>query len=471
MTAYLKKVFLLFAVLVAFIPALTSCTDSFFDLKPDDEVIGDKVYKTENDFELAVNACYSKLQTQMDFYIEMCEYRSDNLTLKAPTAGTQDRYDIDMFRETSANGILDKLWENFDNGIYRCNKILDKIDNAEFNLTKKKQFKGEAMFVRALTTFNMYRAWGNVPVARRVLSVNDALLLGRPSDQQMYEYLAGDLEQIITENMLPENYDSKDVGRATSGAAKALLAKVYLTFKQPQKAANLLQSMIGSYELLPNIVDVFDVNNKMNREIIFAVRYNKTIVGEGHGAWYSLTNLTDDNNRTDALNHLYDGTDDDRADLLEYLQVPGVNTCLMRKFYDTRDESTRQYGSDNILIRYSDVVLMYAEALNEVAYSGSQDSEALKALNMVHTRAGLTPIDIADVPSHDEFRKAILLERQKEFPYEGHRWFDSVRLGGAIEAAAADGKSINDYQLLYPIPLSEIERINNTDILWRNPGY
>ena len=470
MKAYFKKVFILFAVL-AFIPAVTSCSDSFFDLEPDDEVTGDKVYKTESDFELAVNACYSKLQTQMDFYIEMCEYRSDNLTLKAPTAGTQDRYDIDMFKETSANGILDKLWENFNNGIYRSNKILDKIDDAEFNADKKQQFKGEALFVRALTTFNMYRAWGNVPVARRVLTVNEALQLGRPSEQEMYDYLAGDLEQIINENMLPDNYDSKDVGRATSGAAKALLAKVYLTFKQPQKASVLLKGMIGSYELLPNIADVFDVDNKMNREIIFAVRYNKTVVGEGHGAWYSLTNLTDENNRTNTLNHLYDGTNDAREELLEYVKVPGVNTCLMRKFYDTRDESTRQYGSDNILIRYSDVVLMYAEALNEVAYSGSQDSEALSALNSVHTRAGLSPIDISDVPSQDEFRKAILLERQKEFPYEGHRWFDSVRLGGAIEAAAADGKSINDYQLLYPIPLSEIERINNTDILWQNPGY
>ncbi len=470
MTAYLKKAFMLIAVM-ALIPTATSCTDSFFNLEPDDEVTGDKVYKTENDFELAVNACYSKLQTQMDFYIEMCEYRSDNLTLKAPTAGTQDRYDIDMFRETSANGILDNLWENFGNGIYRCNKILDKIDGADFDEGKKKQFKGEAMFVRALTTFNMYRAWGNVPVARRVLTVSEALQLGRPSDDEMYDYLADDLEQIIKEDMLPASYGSKDIGRATSGAAKALLAKVYLTFKRPQEAAEVLQGMMGSYELLPDIADVFDVNNKMNREVIFAVRYNKTVVGEGHGAWYSLTNLTDDNNRTNTLTHLYDGTNDSRADLLEYVKVPGVNTCLMRKFYDTRDESTRQYGPDNILIRYSDVVLMYAEALNEIAYSASPNSEALKALNMVHTRAGLTPVDISDVPSQDEFRKAVMLERQKEFPYEGHRWFDSVRLGGAKEAAAADGKSINDYQLLYPIPLSEIERINNTDILWQNPGY
>lgn len=451
--------------------AATSCSDSFFDLQPDDEVTGDKVYKTENDFELAVNACYSKLQTQMNFYIEMCEYRSDNLSLNAPTAGTQDRFDIDTFNETSANGILDDLWENFYNGIYRCNKVLDKIDGANFDPVKKQQFKGEAMFVRALTFFNMYRAWGTVPVPRRVLNVSEALQLGRATEDEMYSYLAGDLEQIINESMLPDSYSGKDVGRATSGAAKALLAKVYLTFKRPQQAATLLSGMIGTYDLLPDIADVFDVNNKMNREVIFAVRYNKSVVGEGHGAWYSITNATDDNNRTNILKTLYDGTDDARAGLLEYVKVPGVNVHLMRKFYDTRDESTMQYGPDNILIRYADVVLMYAEALNEVSYSNDQNSEALKALNMVHTRAGLPTIDIADLPSQDAFRKAVMLERQKEFPYEGHRWFDSVRLGGAKEAAAAEGKTIQDYQFLYPIPSSEIERINNSALLWQNPGY
>ncbi|WP_367276195.1 RagB/SusD family nutrient uptake outer membrane protein [uncultured Duncaniella sp.] len=450
---------------------IQSCSDSFFDLEPDDEVTGDKVYKTETDFELAVNAAYSKLQTQMNYYIEMCEYRSDNMTLKAPTAGTQDRYDIDTFNEKSANGILDALWENFYNGVYRCNKILDKIDDAEFDSSKKQQFKGEALFVRALTMFNMYRAWGPVPFPRRVLSVNDALKLGRPSEDEMYSYLAGDLEEIVNNTMLPASYGSADIGRATSGAAKALLAKVYLTFGRHQNAVNILSGMIGTYDLLPSIADVFDVNNKMNREIIFAVRYNKTVVGEGHGAWYSITNATDDNNRTTTLSHLYDGTNDDRAGLLEYVKVPGVNTYLMRKFYDTRDESTKQYGADNILLRYSDVVLMYAEALNEVNYEGTADSKALAALNMVHTRAGLNPIDIADVPSQESFRKTVMLERQKEFPYEGHRWFDSIRLGGAIEAAAADGKEIQQYQFLYPIPESELERINDKTLMWQNPGY
>lgn len=114
---------------------------------------------------------------------------------------------------------------------------------------------------------------------------------------------------------------------------------------------------------------------------------------------------------------------------------------------------------------------MHAEALNEVGYSNRQDSPALNALNAVHTRAGLSPVDIADLPDRDAFRKAVMLERQKEFPYEGHRWFDSVRLGGAKEAAANEGLTIQDYQMLYPIPSTEIERINDKTVLWQNPGY
>ena len=148
-----------------------------------------------------------------------------------------------------------------------------------------------------------------------------------------------------------------------------------------------------------------------------------------------------------------------------------MKVCLMRKFYDTRDATTSQYGCDNIILRYADVLLMYAEALNEVGYNGSQTAPATVALNAVHTRAGLTPIDITSVPDQASFRKAVMLERQKEFPYEGQRWFDAVRMGGAQEAAAAEGHTIQQYQFLFPIPTSELERINNESIMWQNPGY
>lgn len=450
--------------------SLTSCSKDFFDLQPNYEVAVDKVYSTESDFELAINGCYAKLQSQTSFYIECCEYRSDNLYLNAPTSGTQDRYDIDHFKDTPSNGILETYWASFYNEIYRCNMVLDRIDNASFNEEKKKQYKGEALFLRAYTYFNLYRTWGGVQVTDKVVSVNQALNIKKSSDSEMYNIIAGDLEMIVNGNLLPASFSGNEIGRATIGAAKALLGKVYLTFGQFQKAADILGGIIGTYELLPDIADVFSVSNKMNKEIIFAVRFNKNIVDEGHGAWFSITNLTDDSNQSEILKNLYT-SDDKRKPMIEYVKVPNVSVCLMRKFYDTIDASTSQYGNDQIILRYPDVLLMYAEALNELGYSASQNSPALEALNAVRKRAGINDLDIANIPDQAAFRKAIALERQKEFPYEGQRWFDEVRLGVAIDAAAAEGNKIQVHQYLYPIPTTELERINNSDLLWQNPGY
>lgn len=448
-----------------------SCGEGFFDLKPNYEVPVDNIYKTASDFDIAVKGCYAKLQTQVSYYTELCEYRSDNLYLEAPTTGTQDRYDIDQFRDNASNGIVEDAWANFDNGIYRCNMVLDRIDGADFDASLKAQYKAEALFIRAYTYFNMYRLWGGVPVTRKVVSVAEALQIGRSSSEQMYDLIAGDLETIVEGEMLPAAYSDGDAGRATLGAARALLGKVYLTFGQAQKAAEVLGNLIGRYKLLTDVADVFRVDNKMNEEIVFAVRFNKEVVGEGHGAWFSITNLTDNSGQSPVLKALYDDPKDERAALLEYVQVSGVKTCLMRKFYDTPDATTNQYGNDQILIRYADVLLLYAEALNEVGYSNDPNSPALEALNEVHTRAGLAAIDIADLPDQDAFRRAVCLERQKEFPYEGQRWFDLVRMGYAAEAVAAEGHTIQSYQLLFPIPNTEMERINDTSLLWQNPGY
>ena len=455
----MKKYKLILFLSTAFLSV--ACTDSFFDLEPSSSVPTDKVYKTADDFNVAVMGCYSKLQTQVSYFTECCEYRSDNLTLSAPTAGTQDRYDIDQFADKASNGILEDAWANFNNGVYRCNLILDRIDEANFDATLKKQYKGEALFIRALTYFNMYRLWGGIPMTNKVVTVAEALKIGRSSDQQVYDFLVGDLNQVINESMLPSSYASADMGRVTSGAAMALLGKIYLTFHKWTEARNVLSQLIGKYSLMTTPDRVFDVNNKMNDEIIFAVRFNKDVEGEGHGYWFSIINLTDDTNQTKALKECYkDG--DKRKDLITYVKVED-KVCVMNKF--------NTVGNDQIILRYADVLLMYAEALNEISYSNLQNSEALVALNAVHTRAGLSPILITELPDQDSFRSAIMLERQQEFPYEGQRWFDLVRMGGAKEAMKAEGHIIQDYQFLYPIPKTELERINNTELLWQNTGY
>lgn len=405
----------------------------------------------------------------MNFYTECCEYRSDNLSLGAPTAGTQDRYDIDHFTEKPSNGILSSYWANFNNNVYRCNLLLDQIDGANFAENLKKQYKGEAMFIRALNYFNMYRIWGGVPATKHVVSAAEALKVARYSDEQMFDLIAGDLKEIVDNNYLPETYSSADMGRATSGAAKALLGKVYLTFHKWTEAKDILSQLIGKYQLVSPIAQVFNVDNKNNNEIIFAVHFNKEIEGEGHSYWYNLTNASDDTNQTSSLLNTFP-TGDARKDLITYVQVE-KNVRLMNKFYDTKSPTFKTVGNDQILLRYADVLLMYAEALNEIQYDASEGSLALKYLNAVRQRAGISNLTVKQLPTQEKFRKGILVERQREFPYEGQRWFDLVRMGFAKSVMAENGVEIKDYQLLFPIPQQEIEKVGDKSILWQNPGY
>lgn len=448
---------------------MTSCGDSFFDLEPASSVTIDKVYKTASDYNVAVIGCYAKLQSQVNFYTECCEYRSDNLSLGAPTAGTQDRYDIDHFTEKPSNGILSSYWANFNNNVYRCNLLLDQIDGANFAENQKKQYKGEAMFIRALNYFNMYRIWGGVPATKHVVSATEALKVARYSDEQMFDLIAGDLKEIVDNNYLPETYSSADMGRATSGAAKALLGKVYLTFHKWTEAKDILSQLIGKYQLVSPIAQVFNVDNKNNNEIIFAVHFNKEIEGEGHSYWYNLTNASDDTNQTSSLLNTFP-TGDARKDLITYVQVE-KSVRLMNKFYDTKSPTFKTVGNDQILLRYADVLLMYAEALNEIQYDASEGSLALKYLNAVRQRAGISNLTAKQLPTQEKFRKGILVERQREFPYEGQRWFDLVRMGFAKSVMAENGVEIKDYQLLFPIPQQEIEKVGDKSILWQNPGY
>ena len=448
---------------------MTSCGDSFFDLEPASSVTIDKVYKTASDYNVAVIGCYAKLQSQVNFYTECCEYRSDNLSLGAPTAGTQDRYDIDHFTEKPSNGILSSYWANFNNNVYRCNLLLDQIDGANFAENLKKQYKGEAMFIRALNYFNMYRIWGGVPATKHVVSAAEALKVARYSDEQMFDLIAGDLKEIVDNNYLPETYSSADMGRATSGAAKALLGKVYLTFHKWTEAKDILSQLIGKYQLVSPIAQVFNVDNKNNNEIIFAVHFNKEIEGEGHSYWYNLTNASDDTNQTSSLLNTFP-TGDARKDLITYVQVEKT-VRLMNKFYDTKSPTFKTVGNDQIFLRYADVLLMYAEALNEIQYDASEGSLALKYLNAVRQRAGISNLTAKQLPTQEKFRKGILVERQREFPYEGQRWFDLVRMGFAKSVMAENGVEIKDYQLLFPIPQQEIEKVGDKSILWQNPGY
>lgn len=438
-----------------------SCSDDFVNLSPQNSLNSEDFYKTKDDFNAAVIAAYAKLQGQVNLYFELVEWRSDNLDLAAPTAGTQDRFNVNKFQETTDNGILKTAWENYYNGIFRANVIIEKIGGANFDDIEKKQYEAEARFIRALTYFNVVRIWGDAPIVLKTITVAESLKLGRSKVEEVYQTIETDLK-FATENLPP----SQVLGRATSGAAKSLLGKVYLTQKKYPEAISVLNEVVGKYSLLPSIASVFNVGNKANNEIIFSIRFNKEIESEGHGSWFSVSDISI-SPFTSKLVNAY-AINDQRKAMIDY--VSSGNQLIPGKFFDTESIATRSFGNDYILLRYSDVLLMLAEALNEQSYQTT--GAAFNYLNEVRKRASLETFTSVNLPNQESFRTAVLNERFLEFPLESHRWFDLIRTNTAkSEIKSGIGISIQDYQLLFPVPQSEIEKINNISIFYQNEGY
>ena len=445
--------------------SLASCSDSFFEQYPSNNVTEGNFYKTDEDFNQGIYSCYDKMKTQMAFYLNELAYRSDECYLESMAVSTQDRYDIDRFQEKSNNGIMKNIWNAWYNGIYRCNDVLGHM--AGKTLVNGDKYRGEALFLRSWWYFSLYRVFGGVPVTTTVVSPADAKNIARCSDEDMYNRLTEDLTEAIS--LLPEKR-SKEVARVTKIAAQALLAKVYLTFGKYPEAQKVLEDAMTDtgYGLMATTAQVFDVSNKMNKEIIFALYYNKTN-DHGHGYWYSTnTNvLADVRNPTPEFKAIY-SADDNRLNLINTYTKITNSLYAMTKWMDTYDaQFTQQVGNDFPLLRYADVVLMYAEALGQQG----NISGALTYLNKTRKRAGLTELTEAEVVDKKTFIQELADERGREFALEGQRWFDLVRLDLAVDFFKARGYSVDSHNLLFPIPQDQIEIVNDKSILWQNPGF
>ena len=445
--------------------SLASCSDSFFEQYPSNNVTEGNFYKTDEDFNQGIYACYDKMKTQMAFYLNELAYRSDECYLESMAVSTQDRYDIDRFQEKSNNGIMKNIWNAWYNGIYRCNDVLGHM--AGKTLVNGDKYRGEALFLRSWWYFSLYRVFGGVPVTTTVVSPADAKNIARCSDEDMYNRLTEDLTEAIA--LLPVKR-SKEVARVTKIAAQALLAKVYLTFGKYPEAQKVLEDAMTDtgYGLMATTAQVFDISNKMNKEIIFALYYNKTN-DHGHGYWYSTnTNvLADVRNPTPEFKAIY-SADDNRLNLINTYTKITNSLYAMTKWMDTYDaQFTQQVGNDFPLLRYADVVLMYAEALGQQG----NISGALTYLNKTRKRAGLAELTEAEVADKKTFVQELADERGREFALEGQRWFDLVRLDLAVDFFKARGYSVDSHNLLFPIPQDQIEIVNDKSILWQNPGF
>ncbi|MDR2914850.1 MAG: RagB/SusD family nutrient uptake outer membrane protein [Tannerella sp.] len=464
---------------------LTACSNDFINLLPPSTVSTDLLYKTDKDFQDAIIGGYNVLQSQYrDMYI-FGDVRADDSEIQV--VKTDAWSDSDLFIINANNGTISNTWRNYYSCIYRMNMVLSKIEEVDPAVViNKNRHIGEARFLRALAYFDLVRIFGDVPLLTVPIDIQEARQTTRTNVDAVYDLIISDLSSI--EGFLPAGYSGSDVGRVTIGAVKSLLGKVYLTRHDFQKAESKLQEVTTmGYALLPDFNDLFDYSkDEHHSEYIFDMEYAS---GNNIGntmtnrfapnsapflAYYGVRGIGGEaNSPTEKLISLFDESDS-RKDVTvaiyggfingdgEFIEFPPATVKTYTKKYLTALPSSDDSDTNWKVIRYADVLLMYAEALNE----NGKTNEALTWLNMVRTRARVSTYTGL---SQNETREAIYTERRLELSFEGHRWFDLVRTGKAY-ATMAD-KGMEPYMTLFPVPWSQIQVINDSAIFWQNEGY
>ncbi|HEX7366780.1 MAG TPA: RagB/SusD family nutrient uptake outer membrane protein [Pelobium sp.] len=489
----MKKISLFVFIIAAL---SSSCTKEFLDKAPISNISTNNFYKTADDITTAVNGAYAalKLNGQYQYYYTYGELSTDNIL---NVGGVQDQKDFGLFNLQPANSYIAAAWADNYNGISRCNTILNRIDAVPMDADLKSRYIGEVKFLRALMYFNLVRYFGDVPlVLTEITSPNQGYDYARVPKADVYAQIIKDLNDADAALPAPP-YNAADLGRATKGAAKAILGKVYLTQRNFSAAATKLKEVIdlNVYDLMPNYADVFKAATENGKEMIFSVQYKSGLGGQGSpfsnyyappgsGTYVSISPPLGNVIVNDDIFNAYESGDTRKAASVSktYIGAGGATVTLPNAFSKKfPDPSATQYDSDNnwIVIRYADVLLMYAEALNEVSYQANGD--AFFYYNKVRTRAIPGGAKTAtDLPDQGSFRLAIEAERRVELAFEGHRWFDLLRTNRALtilnaKAAAlnilgndASGK-IDSHNLLFPIPQDQV-RISNGKIT-QNPGY
>lgn len=463
--------------------SFSSCSD-FLEQNPQTDLSENDFYKTADDILSAVNGAYSSLQ-EGDIYgnwYVFGEIPSDN-TRNQLSGSVTTQNEFDQFYIDTQNSMIANFWKAAYKVINRTNTILGRIDGIEINTELANRYKLECKFIRALMYFNLVRVYGDVPLVLKEISISESYDILREPKENVYNQIIADLKEAQD---LPVSYSTAEDGRATQGAAKALLANVYMTLHKYAEAETILAEIInsGRYSLLENTPgslnidgykNVFSPVNHNSKEGIFEIQFLKG--GYGEGSNYA-NNFAPENSGTnvvavggtggnnipemDIYNAYEEG--DLRRDFSMSLGYydnrknnEWVESRYVCKFMDVpyqNNDASNNYP----VIRYADVILMYAEALNQ----NGKTAEACKYLNMTRRRGfgyQTTETSPVDLQTTDKAQFALMVEQERrvELAFENHRWFDLIRTGRAVEVMRSKGFSLNETNLICPIPQKQID--------------
>jgi hypothetical protein len=367
------------------------------------------------------------------------------------------------------------MWQQMYRSINLANTVLEQLPPIDMDENLKNRLMAEAKFLRALNYFDLVRNYGGVPIATASTASFDNLFTEQGSAEAVYELVIRDLQE--AENVLPVTYTANETGRATRGAAKALLARVLLYTGDYAGAAQKAKEVIdlGVYDLFDTVEDLWQVTNENGVEHIFSVQYLAGVQGSGFSSTFAirggeppLTGFSTAIVRQDLLDSFEPSDERRGVSVLESYTFPDGTTKNYEphvwKFFDETAIDPTEGSTNWPVVRYAEVLLIYAEALNESNNGPTQ--AAYDAINEVRNRAGLD--DLSEGMNQAQFRDAVLQERRWELCFEGHRYYDLKRMDKLASTMATVGITAEDKHKLYPIPLREIDANPNLE---QNNGY
>lgn len=481
--------------LFLFIPL--ACED-FLEKPPQGQLTQSNFPLTASDALLATNAVYNTMR-ESNFnsgLFPLYDIMSDDANKGSnPDDAAASIGPFDRFQHVKTEPAILRWWNTLYKAIRRANVVIERVPTISMDETLRNRYVAEARFLRAAYYFDLVRAWGGVPM----LVSTDPKILPRSSKDEIYNLIEDDLLFAIT--ALPEKsqYNSSDIGRASKGAAKALLAKVYLCRGNFTEAAAYALEVInsGEYNLEADFDNANSVNGEQGVESVFEVSsYGEEGLENGGNQYGNVQGVRGTPNRgwgfnrpTLSLRNSFESGDPRLestviflGEVLDGVSISGDGItpdasvdshgqneieCYNQKVWTPGNTVPPSFGHNRRFIRFSDVLLMAAEALNE----NNNAAQALVHLNRVRQRAregnnSILP-DIT-VTNKDQLRDIILQERRVELALEGHRFWDLVRTNKATAILGPLGFVAGKHELL-PIPQTEIDLTQGA--LDQNPGW